>query len=428
MPRNAQGLSAAKVKSAGPGRYGDGNGLYLAVQPNGTRSWVFRWVRRNADGKPRMREMGLGTASGGAAAVSLAEAREKAGLLIKAVRDGIDPLADRDSKLAAEAAARQAAIIQALTFRTAGERYIEAHEAGWSSRTRTGWVGTLRDYAYSAFGDLPVSVIDTGHVTAALEPIWRVKPETAGRVRFRVEAVLDYARVRGWREGENPARWRGHLDQLLPAQSKVAPVEHHAALPYREIYSFVVDLRKQAGTAARALEFAILTAARTGEALGATWAEIDLNEKVWTIPAERMKGGKEHRVPLAEPALAILREMAKLKAEERDGLPVFPGARLGKPLSNMALLMTLRRMKRGDLTAHGFRSTFRDWAAERTTFPPEVAEMALAHVVENKVEAAYRRGDLFQKRRQLADAWAKFCHTPVVATGKVLAIRGADHA
>jgi integrase len=238
-----------------------------------------------------------------------------------------------------------------------------------------------------------------------LEPIWTTKTETASRVRGRIESVLDWAAVRHYRAGENPARWKGHLDHLLPAKAKIQKAGHHAALPYDQIGEFMVALRRHGGTGARALEFAILTAARTGEVIGATWDEIDLDKRLWTIPAERMKAGKEHRVPLSEPALAILRDMEKL----RDGDFVFPGGKAQRPLSNMALLTTLRRMKRTDVTAHGFRSTFRDWVAEQTNFPHEVAEMALAHAVGDKVEAAYRRGDLFEKRRELMAQWANLC-------------------
>ena len=244
-----------------------------------------------------------------------------------------------------------------------------------------------------------------------LEPIWTAKPETAGRVRGRVESILDWAKARDYRVGENPGRWKGHLDQLLPARSKVRKVVHHAALPYAEMPGFVVALREQEGVSALALEYMILTAARTGETIGARWDEIDLPGKLWTVPAERMKAGKEHRVPLSGRALDILNE---LKPEERisaDGF-VFPGGKSGKPLSNMAFLMLLRRMERGDLTAHGFRSSFRDWCAERTNFPTEVAEMALAHAVSDKTVAAYKRTDLFDKRRRLMDSWAAYCNTP----------------
>jgi integrase len=259
-------------------------------------------------------------------------------------------------------------------------------------------------------GDLPVAAVGTAHVLAALQPIWQAKPETAARVRGRIEAVLDYAKTREWRDGENPARWRGHLSNLLPAPAKVAPVEHHAALPSRDIGAFMTALRRQAGVAARALEFTILTAARSGEVLGARWSEIDRDAAIWTVPAGRMKGGRDHRVPLSEPALAVLHGAAKLRTSNDVALPCFQAAaRGGMQLSNMAMAMVLRRMQRNDLTVHGFRSSFRDWTAEATDYPREVAEAALAHVLGDKVEAAYRRGDLFDKRRRLMDDWGAFC-------------------
>jgi integrase len=253
----------------------------------------------------------------------------------------------------------------------------------------------------------------------ALEPIWTSKPETAGRVRGRIESVIDWATARGYRQGENPARWRGHLENLLPKKSKVRRVEHHAALPYAGLAEFMVELRQQEGIAARALEFAILTAARTGEVLSTRWSEIDFKARLWTIPGSRMKAGKEHRVPLSDAAMAVLEGMEAT----REGDFVFPGGRAGRPLSNMAFLMLLRRIGRGDLTAHGFRSTFSDWCTECTNFPAEVREMALAHAVGDKVEAAYRRGDLFEKRRQVMDAWASFA--TAAPSGNVVAIAAA---
>ena len=281
---------------------------------------------------------------------------------------------------------------------------------------------------YPVVGDLPVAAIDAGLVVRVLDPIWAAKPETATRVRGRIEAVLDAATVRGFRQGPNPAQWKGNLAHILPARAKVRKVEHHAALPIDDTPEFLDALRRREGMAARALEFAILTAARTGEVLGARWGEIDLDAKVWTVSAGRMKAGREHRVPLSEAALAVLGTVRPL-AVMRDGkpelaAPVFPGPRRALPMSNMVMLMLLRRMKRGDLTAHGFRSTFSDWAAERTGYPREVVEMALAHAVENKVEAAYRRGDLFDKRRKLMDAWAGFCTAPTIGT-RVVPIRPA---
>jgi integrase len=408
LPRRAEPLSAAKVANAGPGRYADGANLYLLVRGPQLKWWVFRY-RRNG----RMREMGLGAAAG-RTAVSLKDARIKALELYNAVhREGKDPLDEKKAEKAAQAL--QAA--KAVTFETEAKRYIASQEAGWrNAKHAAQWSSTLEAYAYPDFGSLPVSAVDVNLVLKVLEPIWATKPETAGRVRGRIEAVLDAAKARGLREGENPARWKGNLDHLLPARGKVKKPEHHAALPYTQISTFMAALRKQEGTSARALEFAILTAARTGEVIGATWAEINLRDKVWIVPAGRIKGGREHRVPLCPRALEIVGEAA-------DGY-VFPGASPDQPLSNMALLMLLRRMKHGNVTVHGFRSAFRDWAAERTNYPSEVAEMALAHAVGDKVEAAYRRGDLFEKRRRLANDWARFCAMPG-QKGSVVQLRRA---
>ena len=350
MPRRAIGLTAAKVRTARPGRYGDGNGLYLFVRSPEARFWVFRYTRAG-----RMREMGLG----GAGYVTLAEARAKASLLHRKVKDGIDPLTERDQ----QAAAAQAVV----TFGEVANRYIAAHEAAWrNAKHRQQWRNTLDTYAAPVLAPLSVTDIDTGAVMRVLEPIWRDKPETASRLRGRIEAVLDFAAARGWRRGDNPARWRGHLDNLLPARSKLARVQHHAALPWQEIGAFMADLKRAEGIAPLALRFVILTASRTGEAIGARWSEIDLTNALWTVPAERMKAGREHRVPLSNGALAVLRQAEMLRISADPAAPVFPGARPGSPLSNMALLMLLRRMNRADLTAHGFRSTFRDWCSERT--------------------------------------------------------------
>jgi integrase len=387
------------------GHYGDGGGLFLQVSASGAKSWVFRFKEFG-----RLREMGLGPTH----TVSLAEARQKALECRKARLDGLDPIeARRGKRVQAKFDAAKA-----MTFAACAERYIASHKAGWRNPKHAAqWPATLGTYVYPVFGSLPVQAVDVGLVMKAIEPIWVQKPETAGRVRGRIESVLDWATARGYRHGENPARWRGHLENLLPKKSKVRRVEHHAALPYPEIGAFTAELRQQEGVAARALEFAILTAARTGEVIGAKWDEIDPGERLWTVPAERMKkADKEHRVPLSDAALAILDDLRKV---QQDNF-VFPSSKAGRPISNMAMLMLLRRMGRGDLTTHGFRSSFRDWAAERTGFPAEVAEMALAHTVSDKVEAAYRRGDLFQKRRQLSDAWAKFCATPPAARQVVL--------
>ena len=296
------------------------------------------------------------------------------------------------------------------------ERYIAAHRAGWrNAKHANQWTVTLKTYAYPVFGELPVQTVDLGLVLKAVEPIWTAKPETASRLRGRIESVLGWATTRGYRAGDNPARSKDHLENLLPARSKVAGVSHHAALPYAEIGAFIALLRRQEGIAARAFEFVILTVSRTSEVLGARWGEIDLAARLWTVPASRMKAGKEHRVPLGERALAIIGGLPKVNDF------VFPGAR-GGGLGQMALLQVLRRMGRGDLTVHGFRSSFSDWCAERTAFPAEVREMALAHAVGDKVEAEYRRGDLFAKRRQLAEAWERFAEAPA-SDGEVVSIR-----
>ncbi|MDF2599243.1 MAG: hypothetical protein K0Q54_2066 [Methylobacterium brachiatum] len=383
-------LGVTRLKT--PGMYGDGGGLWLQVSGKGGKSWVFRYTLQG-----KSREMGLGPAS----TFSLAEARDKALTCRKLCYDGIDPIETRREQ-------RQEASVEAaraITFRTCAESYIAAHKAGWrNDKHAAQWTATLETYAYPVFGDLPVQAVDTGLVLKALEAIWTTKPETATRVRGRIESVLDWAATRGYRRGENPARWKGHLANLLPKRSKVRKVEHHAALPFKDVPAFMVAIASQPGTAAKLMAFTILTAARTGEALGARWSEIDIESGIWTVPAERMKGGSEHRVPLSEPTLALLGEMQGLDAEF-----VFPGGRRGKPLSNMAMLTLLRRMERTDLTVHGFRSSFRDWASETTHFPSEVVEMALAHTVESKVERAYRRGDLFEKRRELMAAWAAHC-------------------
>ena len=351
--------------------------------------------------------------------IGLAEARGKANDCRRQLLDGIDPIEARN----AERQARQLAAASMMTFDECAKAYIASHRAGWKNAKHADqWENTLRDYVSPVFGSVSVANVDTGLVMRALERdnLWTAKAETASRLRGRIENILSWATVRGYRSGDNPARWKGHLEELLPHKSKVARTEHHAALPYSEIGAFFATLREQEGLAAKALEFTILTAARTGEVIGAKWEEIDFAEKVWTVPAERMKAKKEHRAPLCARALAILEE---LHHESEDGF-LFPGRSEGSALSNMAMLQLLRRMGCGDLTVHGFRSTFRDWAAERTNYPREVAEMALAHTVSDKVEAAYRRGDLFDKRRRMMEEWLRFCETPSQApSGKVVEIR-----
>jgi integrase len=333
--------------------------------------------------------------------ISLAEARAKARECRKLLLEGLDPIEARKVK---HAEARLAAA-SAMTFKECGEAYIASHRAGWKNPTHAQqWPNSLESYVYPVLGSLPVQAIDVGLVMKVLEPMWTETTETASRVRGRIESILDWATARGYRQGENPARWRGHLENLLPRKSKVQQVEHFVALPYAELVNFIVELRQQQAVAARALEFTILTAARTGAVIGAQWSEVNLAERLWIIPAERMKAGREHRVPLCDRAIEILNEMLEL----REGDFVFPGGRARRPISNAAMVRVLRRMGRKDLTVHGFRSTFSDWCSERTNFPAEVREMALAHAVGNKVEEAYRRGDLFQKRRDLMDAWARY--------------------
>ena len=383
-------LAVARLQS--PGMYADGGGLYLQVSRTGTKSWIFRFSLNG-----REREMGLGPFH----TVSLSEARDLALEARKLKHRGIDPIDARQ----AERSARNLEAAKAVTFNQAAEAYIKANRTAWKNAKHAAqWEATLATYAEPVFGDFAVAAVDTTLVLKAIEPIWTTKPETASRLRGRIETILDWPTVRGFREGQNPARWRGHLDKLLPSKAKVRAVTHHAALPYPELPKFMKALSEQSGVGARALEFAILTAGRTGEVIGARWDEFDLASSTWVIPKARMKAGREHRVALNAGALRVLEAMKPLRSSEY----VFPGGRADRPLSNMALLATLKRMKRADLTAHGFRSTFRDWAAEKTDYPGEVVEMALAHTVANKVEAAYRRGDLLEKRKGLMDEWWSF--------------------
>jgi integrase len=411
MPARTIGrLTALKVEKAKqPGMYPDGGGLYLRVTPEGTKQWVLRYMLNR-----RPRWMGLGPL----ALYGLQEARTKALDARKLRHEGIDPIEARR----AERARARLEEAKAITFKQCAEAYVTAHRVGWrNGKHAAQWGATLRAYAYPHIGPLPVQSVDTGLVLRVLEPIWTKKPDTANRVRGRIESILDFAKARGYRDSENPARWRGHLDKLLPAPSKIRQVEHHAALPYAELAEFLTRLREQEGIAARALEFAILTAARTGEVIGARWSEINLREKTWTVPAARMKAHREHRVPLSPRALAILDEMQAARQDKADEAFVFPGRKSKTPLSNMAFLMLLRRMGRSDLTAHGFRATFKTWASERTSFQNEIVEASLAHVIGGKVEQAYLRGDLFEKRRRLMDAWARFCEQSNSA-GKIIPI------
>lgn len=404
MPKRATPLSAAKVAKAGAGRYYDGDGLILVVKDSATAWWVYRYTRAG-----KTRDMGLGRARG-PNSVALADARKRASVARGVYLAGGDPLAERDAERQQKQAAAQAQAA-ALTFEAVADRYLAAHESSWRNpKHRQQWRNTLRDYVLPKIGALPVAEIETAHVTEIIEPLWSTKPETASRVRGRIESILDYAKARGWRDGENPARWRGHLDHLLPARAKVQRVEHHAALDWEKIGDVVAKLRRSNGMAARAVEFAILTATRSSEVREARWGEIDLSRAVWTIPGERMKAGAEHRIPLSSRAMEILHEMAALGTE--PGALVFPGQRSGAPLSDVALSKAAKSAAGENITVHGFRSTFRDWIAEATAYPGDLGEKALAHTLSDKVEAAYQRRDMIEKRARLMADWATFCSKP----------------
>ena len=383
-------LTARNVETAKKtGRYSDGNGLYLVVRPGGSRQWAFLYRR---DGK--LKEMGLGSPAKG---VTLALARglrdEARAVMVR----GEDPLeARRQAERASSDVPRFGAYALAL---------VERIEEGFSNpKHRQQWRNTLETYCAPIWAR-PIDTIDTAGVLACLTPIWQSKPETASRVRGRIERVLNAAKAERLRAGENPAAWRGHLDATLPKPGKLTR-GHHSALPYADMPAFMAELRARPALAAMALEFAVLTATRTSEVLNAQWSEFELGAGLWTIPAERMKARKEHRVALSKRALAIVRELSAARSSEF----VFPGQKPGKPLSNMALLMLLDRMGRGGvITAHGFRSTFSDWASEVSPFSSELRESALAHTIGNKAEAAYRRGDALEKRRTMMEAWATWC-------------------
>lgn len=377
-------LSARKVETATPGRHGDGRGLFLFVKPSGARSWVLRYQVHG-----RRRDLGLGAYPD----VSLAMARDRATEARRLIAEGGDPIAKK----------RQA---KPKTFRDAALELIESKRSGWKNAKHAAqWTSTLEAYVFPKIGAVQVAKVETADVIATLTPIWAEKPETANRVRQRIEAVIDYTSALGIRSGDNPARWRGHLDHLLPKPTKVRAVKHHPALPHAEIADFMRELSERNGVAARALAFTILTAARSGETRGLTWGEVNLKSKVWTIPAQRMKAAKEHRVPLSNAAIALLGQRSEGVPDE--ALILGSEAKPGKPISDMSMTAVLRRMERSDITVHGFRSTFRDWAGETTGFPREVIEAALAHGIKNKAEAAYARSDLFDKRRRLMEAWAQ---------------------
>jgi integrase len=407
MARTLNRLSAVKVEKAkDPGMYCDGGGLYLRIAEGGSKQWIYRYV---TNGRPR--DMGIGPVR----VLTLAEAREKAREASKLRLEGNDPIAAKHAQRAAAAVAAASA----MTFRQCAEGFIKDNEASWTNhKHRLEWERSLARYTFPVLGNLPVAAIDTPLVLKVIKPLWERVPETASRVRGRIENVLGWATVHHYRSGDNPARWQGHLEHALPTVVKGA---HHAAMRYAEVPAFMAKLRQDTSIPARCLEFIVLTAARLGEAQKATWDEIDLDNRLWTVPASRMKGGKEHRVPLPAAAIAVLEDMQTIRHSDY----VFPGAYHGKAIGKNMPLRVLNGLAGNGETVHGFRSSFRDWAAERTSFPREVAEMALAHAIPDAVEAAYRRGDLFDKRRKLMAAWAAHCDKIEADAGKVVALARA---
>lgn len=405
MARTLNRLADTQVKSKklAPGLHHDGGGLYLQVTPGKSKSWFFRYKRNG-----KARDMGLGSL----ATVGLAEARQKAQDARELHAKGKDPIEEKAAVAAQEAQQRAVEAAQAVTFRQAAEELIESNEAGWkNAKHRQQWRNTLETYAYPVLGNVAVAEVDTDLVLQVLRPIWTIKTETASRVRGRIERVLSAAKVNGYRSGDNPAVWRGHLAELLPKRSKVQRVRHHPALPWKQVPAFMARLRARDGITPRALEFTILTAVRTNETIGATFDEFDLPNKIWIIPPGRMKADAEHRVPLCDRAVEIVKDMQRHALNEF----VFPGMKRGRPLSGMAMLMLLRDLHAG-ITTHGFRSSFRDWAGETTRHPSDVCEAALGHIRERKVHGAYQRGDLFAKRRKLMNDWARFCEPSVPST------------
>jgi len=407
MVRALHRLSNLKVERAKrPGMYADGGSLYLRVAEGGSKQWIFRYTVNG-----RNRDMGLGPVH----TLTLAEARERATEARKLRLDGIDPIANKRARVAA----LRAADAKAKTFADCVKGFIEDNESSWTSvKHRRQWETSLIKYAYPILGSLPVAAIDTPLVLRVLKPIWDAKRETASRLRGRIENVLGWATVHHYRSGDNPARWNGLLEHALPA---VVKGDHHAALPYTQVASFMQALRKDTGIVARALEFITLTAVRLGEATGATWDEIDLEAKTWTIPASRMKADQQHRVPLSDAAISVLKTVREIRQSDY----VFAGFKPGRPIGGDALRELIKKLAGADVTVHGLRSTFRDWAAEQTNVQREVAEVALAHAIPDAVEAAYRRGDLFDKRRKLMGAWAAYCAKVETDAGKVVALTRA---
>jgi integrase len=393
-------LTNATIARLGDGRHGDGNGLWLQVRNNGkNRAWLLTYTSPET---AKVRQMGLGPFP----LISLAEARRECERLQWMIWQRIDPLEQRRRELAQQAEQGRREKAAAVTFQQAGEAYIAAHRAGWRSSHARQWPQTLQDYVYPVLGAVPCCAVTTGLVLQVLQPIWAIRTETAKRIRARIEVVLDYAKAQGWRTGDNPAAWRGNLAFTLPARSRVAPVEHHAAMPWQDVPGFMDGLAAIPGTPALALQFIVLTACRVGEVLGMQWCEVDQETRVWVVPANRMKAGKEHRVPLSTAALTVLAAAARFG--EKPGNYVFPGYATRRRLAHSALRKTLRRLGHA-CTIHGYRSSFRDWAGETTNHPREVVEMALAHRLGDKAEQSYARGDLFQTRRRLMDEWAAHC-------------------
>ncbi|MBZ0330682.1 tyrosine-type recombinase/integrase [Halomonas sp. ANAO-440] len=386
-------LSPRKVATAGPGKHEDGGGLRLVVSGGGAKKWVLRFTL-----KGKRREMGLGSFPD----TGLADARRKAEHYRRLAKDGADPIQARDAEQQETSTP---------TFTSCAARYIQSHRRSWrNAKHARQWVSTLKTYARPVIGNMPVDEIDTQDIVSILNPIWTSKTETAKRVQGRIENVLDYAAAHKYRDEANPARWRGHLDKLLAKPSRVKKVSHHPAMPYDEVAAFMAELQGNTSISSKALQLLMLTATRTSEVLRSEWPEIDLDNETWAIPADRMKARREHRVPLSTQAVSLLSDLPRVQGNPY----VFPGARLGRPLSNMAMLQLMRGMgygvggNCGDYVPHGFRSSFRDWTGEVTSYPRDVAEMALAHTIENKVEAAYRRGDLFEKRRAMMQEWANY--------------------
>lgn len=413
MPKSWSARSVQAQQVPGYHRYGPG--LYLQVAPSGTKSWLFRF-KSPVTGKQR--EMGLGSLT----ILPLAMARQRAVECRQQVLNAMDPLEERK-------AGRRVQLLEqarALTFAQAAEQCIASKRPEWkNAKHAQQWVNTLTTHAYPCIGNLPISDLDTTLVLKVLEPIWVTIPETASRLRQRIEVIWDWAKARSYVTGENPARLRGHLDNLLPKTAKIKRVEHHPALPFNRIHEFIQVLRGRTGSSALALEFLIFTAARTGEVIGSRWTEIDLTSKVWTIPAARMKAGKEHRVPLCDRSLAILQQLQKIRGDQDF---IFPGWKSGTGLSDGAMLVLMEKMQFGNFTPHGFRSSFRDWAAEEAhNFPNETVELALAHTIKNQAEAAYRRGDQLERRRELMRAWENYIESaPKSKTKRVVPLFGKE--